>query len=285
MFYSFSAWYSELVRMDTDIKGMRPLQEDIERLAHMPQGASLARHWHAITVDQLKFHHAGERGAMFDNLSLTLKRGEKIALIGASGGGKSTLLNIIRGLYTPEHAHLIIDNVTFDTLEPLQAITTLIPQDPEIFENTILFNITLDVEANETEVQTAVQLAGFADVLAALPNGLATDIREKGLNLSVGQKQRLALARGLFAARFSSVILMDEPTSSVDLPTEKQILSGVIGAFPDAAMMVSLHRLHLLPKFDRIIMLEQGRVVASGATAELLNSDGPVRELWQAYQE
>lgn len=285
VFYSFSAWYSELVRMDTDIKGMRPIQEDIARLAHTPTGASLARHWHTIAIDQLAFHHVGDNRqvSMFNDLSLTLKRGEKIALIGASGGGKSTLLNVLRGLYMPDHVRLAIDSVTFDTLEPLQAITTLIPQDPEIFENTILFNITLDVETEEAEIMAAVQLAGFSDVLASLPNGLMTDIREKGLNLSVGQKQRLALARGLFAARFSSLILMDEPTSSVDLPTEKEILSGVIEAFPDAAMMVSLHRLHLLPKFDRIIMLEQGKVVASGATAELLNNPGHVRELWLAY--
>ena len=122
-------------------------------------------------------------------------------------------------------------------------------------------------------------------MLKTLPSGLDTDIREKGLNLSVGQKQRLALARGLFAARFSSLILMDEPTSSVDLPTEKEILSGVISEFPDAAMLVSLHRLHLLPKFDSIIMLSEGNIIASGSTAELLNNPGPVRALWEAYQQ
>ena len=77
---------------------------------------------------------------------------------------------------------------------------------------------------------------------------------------------------------------MDEPTSSVDLPTEKEILAGVINAFPDAAMIVSLHRLHLLPKFDRIIMLSHGDIVASGATAKLLNNPGPVYDLWHSYK-
>jgi ATP-binding cassette, subfamily B, bacterial len=165
----------------------------------------------------------------------------------------------------------------------LQAITTLIPQDPEIFENTILFNITMDVETTSDEICRATQLAGFSTVLATLPAGLKTDIREKGVNFSVGQKQRLALARGLFAARFSSLILIDEPTSSVDLPTEKAILSGTLDAFPDAAMIVSLHRLHLLPKFDRIIMLKDGVIIANGLTHDLLHNPGPVLDLWQTY--
>jgi ATP-binding cassette subfamily B protein len=283
VFYGFSAHYSELVRMNTDVQGLQPILDDIERLAHVPQGAVLARQWHTFTINSLAFQHAGT--TIFNQLAFTVKRGEKIALIGTSGGGKSTLLNLLRGLYTADQASLTIDEVSFDSLEPLQAITTLIPQDPEIFENTIAFNITMDVETVPDEINRAVKLAGFSNVLATLPAGLETDIREKGLNLSVGQKQRLALARGLFAARFSSLILMDEPTSSVDLPTEKEILSGVIEAFPDAAIIVSLHRLHLLPKFDRIIMLSHGDIVASGLTADLLRNPGPVRDLWQAYQD
>jgi len=94
----------------------------------------------------------------------------------------------------------------------------------------------------------------------------------------------LALARGLFAARFSSLILMDEPTSSVDLATEKKILSQVLAHYQDAAMMVSLHRLHLLPEFDRVIMLEAGRIIADGKTQDMLNHEGPIKNLWQKYQ-
>lgn len=285
VFYNFSATYSELVRMDTDVKGLQVIQNDIDRLAHKTPGESIARRWHQIEIQDLEFHHSQDNRhtKIFDHLNLTIHRGEKIALIGESGGGKSTLLNMIRGLYTPDKVQLKIDGVLFPSLEPLQAITTLIPQDPEIFENTIEFNITLDVEEKPEIIQQAVKLACFDHVLHTLPSGLQTDIREKGLNLSVGQKQRLALARGLFAARFSSFILMDEPTSSVDLPTEKNILSGVIEAFPDAALMVSLHRLHLLPKFDRIIMLDHGKVIADGRTSELLNKPGPVQHLWENY--
>jgi ABC-type bacteriocin/lantibiotic exporter with double-glycine peptidase domain len=278
--------YGDIVRMDTDVKGLQPILDDIARLAHLPQGAAAARQWHTIEIHDLAFHHApNERGRIFNKIDFNVNRGEKIALIGQSGGGKSTLLNLLCGLYTPSRVKLKIDGISFDSLEPLQAITTLIPQDPEIFENTIAFNITMDLPTQVEEIHRVVSLAGFSNVLSTLPMGIETDIREKGLNLSVGQKQRLALARGLFAARFSSLILMDEPTSSVDLPTEKEILSGVIEAFPTAALIVSLHRLHLLPKFDTVIMLSDGEVIASGPIEQLLNNPGPVRDLWLAYQK
>ncbi len=285
VFHDLSIHYSELVRMDTDIKGMQPIFKDIKKLVHLPKGTATAKQWHSFQIKELTFHHLGKehQGHVFDRVGFTVKRGEKIALIGASGGGKSTLLNILSGLYTPSLVKLEIDGVHFNSLEPLKVITTLIPQDPEIFENTIAFNITMDLPITSNEMESASELAGFMPVLNTLPSGFETDIREKGLNLSVGQKQRLALARGLFAARFSSLILMDEPTSSVDLPTEKEILSGVIHAFPDAAMIVSLHRLHLLPQFDSVVLLKGGKVIASGSTAELLHNPGPVRDLWRAY--
>ena len=285
VFFNLSAHYSELVRMDTDVMGLQPIRDDILRLAHAPEGEALARNWHTVSIDDLMFQHdhAGTRGCI-KHLSFSLKRGEKIALIGTSGAGKSTLLNLLSGLYTADAVRLTIDGVSFDALEPMRAITTLIPQEPEIFENTIAFNITMDLEAGADEMDDIIKLAGFTNVLATLPAGLATDIREKGLNLSVGQKQRLALARGLFAARFSSLILMDEPTSSVDLATEKKILSGILESFSSTTMIVSLHRLHLLPKFDRIMMLDHGTLIADGATEDLLNNPGPVNDLWRKYQ-
>lgn len=287
VFFELSEHYGEIVRMNTDVKSVQPLLEDINLLAHTPQGAATAQQWHAFEIKNLAFHHApGEnRGRVFDSVNFKIRRGEKTALIGTSGAGKSTLLNLLCGLYTPSSVKLDIDGMAFDSLEPLQAITTLIPQDPEIFENTIKFNITMDLPAEENEIQYVAKLAGFSNVLATLPDGLNTDIREKGLNLSVGQKQRLALARGLFAARYSSLILMDEPTSSVDLQTEKEILANVIDAFPEAALIISLHRLHLLPHFDNVIMLHNGEVVAHGPIPQLLNEPGPVHKLWQTYQK
>ncbi|KTC71583.1 ATP-binding transmembrane ABC transporter [Legionella birminghamensis] len=286
VFYNLSMHYSELVRMNTDVKSIKPIEQDLETLAHPVPGEAVAQQWHSLSISNLTFTHEPDthRGDRVSPIHLNIKRGEKIALIGLSGAGKSTLLHLLSGLYQPQTAALCIDGVCFNSLEPLHAITTLIPQEPEIFESTIAFNITMDIETSTEVMEKAIDLACFKPVLEKLPKGLLTDIREKGLNLSVGQKQRLALARGLFAARFSSLILMDEPTSSVDLPTEKKILSGIIESYAESTILVTLHRLHLLPQFDRVILLEQGQIVADGPTSELLNRNGPVQLLWQKYQ-
>ncbi len=296
VFYMISSFYSELVRMDTDIKGLDPVWKEMEQLAHVPLGERTARNWHEFNIEHLNFNHVSKHTdkhgkteykykQVFQDLNLSFKRGEKIALIGSSGGGKSTLLNLLAGSYSADKVKLTIDGFSFDSLEPLQAITTLIPQDAELFENTVEFNVSLDLQVERSEIDQAIKLAKFDEVLETLPLGLQTDIREKGLNFSGGQKQRLALARGLFAARYSSLILMDEPTSSIDLQTEKQILNGILEAFSDATMLVSLHRLHLLSKFDKIIMLKHGKVIAYGTAQELLTNPGPVRDLWQSYKD
>lgn len=287
VFQDLSTHYSEIVRMDTDTKSIQPILEDIKQLTRPSQNKKSIGHWRSLKIKNLSFHHAQQNGhfQVLDSISFEIHHGEKIALIGSSGSGKSTLMNLLSGLYIPSHVTLQIDGESFDSLEPLQSITTLIPQDPEIFENTITFNITMDLPTDLEQIHQVLKTSGFSDVLHTLPLGLETDIREKGLNLSVGQKQRLALARGLFAARFSSLILMDEPTSSVDLLTEKEIFSSIIQDFPEAAIIISLHRIHLLPNFDRVIMLQHGKIIANGPVSEILTSPGPVYDLWQTNQQ
>lgn len=287
VFYELSIHYSRLVHKDTDIRGLDAIVKDIQQFTYQLPARESIRQWHSIQIKSLRFQHSQtvEKLPTFDQLNFTIQRGEKIALIGLSGGGKSTLLNLLGGLYTPSYVKLLIDNkLTFDGLEPLRDIATLIPQDPEIFENTVAFNITMGLTVKPEELAYVMQLARFTPVLDKLQDGLDTYIYEKGLNLSVGQKQRLALARGLFAARSSSLILMDEPTSSIDLQTEKEILSDVIQAFPTASIIISLHRLHLLPIFDRVIMLGKEGIIADGPANQLLKEPGPIRELWQKYQ-
>lgn len=286
VFFELSAHYSDLVRKDADIAGLEPILKNMNEpgLISMPPKKSM-NSWQNIQIRSLNFYHgADDQEKTIHDLCFDLNKGEKIALIGTSGAGKSSLLNLLSGLYQPQEVELKIDDLHFNSLEELQNMTTLIPQEPELFENTIAFNINLGLESDDETLAKVIDLAGFSKVLARLPAGLATDIREKGLNLSVGQKQRLALARGLFAARFSSLILMDEPTSSIDLATERKILSHVIDHFTEATMIISIHRLHLLPKFDRIIMLDQGKIIADGATKKLLQEAGPVFDLWHEYQ-
>jgi len=118
-------------------------------------------------------------------------------------------------------------------------------------------------------------------VLAGCPAGLATEISERGVNLSGGQKQRLALARGILAAGDSALLMLDEPTSSVDPATEARIYAALFAAFPDACLVASVHRLHLHERFDRVVLMEQGRIVDVGSLAELLDRQPGFQALWR----
>jgi ABC-type multidrug transport system fused ATPase/permease subunit len=217
---------------------------------------------------------------------MRIQRGQRIALIGESGSGKSTLLSLLRGLYIPQEGVQVCvdDDLTVD-FESIRNTVTLFPQEPEIFENTLLYNITLGLPFSEEEVMQVCEVAQFSEIIRQLPDGLDTVIQEKGANFSGGQRQRLALARGILAARSSSIILMDEPTSSVDPRTEMLLYNKLFKAFAGKAVVSSLHRLHLLSQFDYIYILQNGRVIEEG-TFEILRYNSEIfQEMWRHQQE
>lgn len=270
----------------TDLRATQGIHDDHAALAR-PEVKALPAAWKELDIRNLSFAYPARMTreiATLAGISLKVRHGERIALIGGSGGGKTTLLSLLRALHQPQHADVTVDGqpAAFDALSGL---TTLIPQDPEIFENTIRFNVSFGIDVPDGDILRALRLAEFMPVLEQLPNGLDTDIREKGVNLSVGQKQRLALARGLFAAENSDIILLDEPTSSVDLPAEERIFESIFAHFAGKTVVATLHRLHLLPKFDRIVYLEKGRVIADLPAAEALAKPGPIGDLYRAYQQ
>ncbi|MBD0259604.1 MAG: ATP-binding cassette domain-containing protein, partial [Cytophagales bacterium] len=199
------------------------------------------------------------------NVQLHLARGQRIALIGESGSGKSTLLALLRGLHTPlPGAVLTVDGSPACNWGGLSDAVTLFPQEPEIFENTVAYNITLGLPFPEEEVLEVCDLVCFTEVIKQLPEGLQTVIQEKGVNLSVGQKQRLALARGLLASRSSSIVLLDEPTSSIDPQTELHVYQRLMKALAGKVVVSSLHHLELLYLFDYIYVLQEGEIVEEG---------------------
>ncbi|TAL31991.1 MAG: ABC transporter ATP-binding protein [Alphaproteobacteria bacterium] len=270
----------------TDLRATQNIVDDHARLVRTETTPPPAA-WQELDIKNLGFTyhmHLKQQNATLSGLNLKMARGEKIALIGGSGAGKSTLLSLLRALHEPQQAEVTVDGkpASFSTLSQL---TTLIPQDPEIFENTIRFNVSFGLDVPDTDVYRALKLAEFMPVLEKLPNGLETDIREKGVNLSVGQKQRLALSRGIFAAERSDIVLLDEPTSSVDLPTEEQIFKSLFAHFKDKTIVATLHRLHLLPLFDRIIFLDQGHITSDMKTADALAKPGPIHDLYKTYQQ
>jgi ATP-binding cassette, subfamily B, bacterial len=279
---SMAGNYQDLVGYHSDLRSADP----IAGAAPQPGAAApLPAAWREIRVARLSFRHAGQRGerAALSEVSLTLRRGERLALVGESGSGKSTLLRVLAGLYRAERASFAVDGEIRPDLVHLGAAATLAPQDPEIFAGSIAHNLTLGIDHDAAAIREACALAAFTPVIDALPRGLATEIAERGFNLSGGQKQRLAVARALLAARDSSLLLLDEPTSSLDPATEARVYDNLLAALPAACIVSAIHRLHLLERFDRVVLMAEGRVLDIGTAAELLDRSPAFRELWRRY--
>jgi len=285
-FYNFASQYGRVVRQAADLKSAKSILEDVETEILPAVDAPLPADWKRLSVRGLNFAYVTENKRQhLHNAAIDLERGKKVAIVGKSGSGKSTLLRLLRGLDTADSVTVTADGVTLPhKLRHFADATTLMPQDPEIFADTIRFNIAFGLDATEEEILECVALARFDEVLARLPLGLDTNIAERGINLSGGEKQRLALARGIFFARNSSLLLLDEPTSSVDAANERVIYDNLLKKFGDRCFVSTVHKLHLLEMFDIVYVLEDGKVVESGTFSELVASGGKLAALWESYQ-
>ncbi len=290
VFNDIALHYTQITQYNTDVQTAHAIKEAYSR-KHRPEIAEgLPVGWKTIQIGNLNFirkesSEGRPRAGGLNDLNMRIKRGERIALIGESGSGKSTLLSILRGLHTPQPGTQTVVDGKEINFECISEDVTLFPQEPEIFENTIRYNITLGLPFTEEEIMQVCETAHFAEVVRRMPMGLDTLIQEKGANLSGGQRQRLALARGILAARSSSVILMDEPTSSVDPRTEVNIYDNMFKGFSDKAVISSLHRLHLLTQFDYVYILAGGHVIDEGTFEELRHRSLIFQEMWQHQQE
>lgn len=285
VFQNVAGQYTGLVQYQTNIQEAANITEAFEKQHRADSPGSFPKKWDKLELKKLSFSHRASYDDQYSpqslhNLNLHIQRGHKIALIGESGSGKSTLLSLMRGLYTPaQQTDFKIDGIQYP-LDILNESATLFPQEPEIFENTLAYNVTLGLPCSDDEIMKVCEIAQLTEVINQMPEGLLTDIREKGVNLSGGQKQRLALARGVLAAKDSQLILMDEPTSSVDPKTEQLIYERLFKTFSDKAIISSIHRLHLLDQFDYIYLLDKGKIKDEGTFEQLLSDSEAFNQLW-----
>ncbi len=241
--------------------------------------------WQTLYFNKLQFSYlAGEVRGLQD-ISFSISPNEKIALVGPSGGGKSTLLKVIGGMLLAESGSASIETGQEFSLAAISQSTLMIPQEPEIFSETFRYNITMGENFSDEKIRQYIQLARLEGVIEKLPDGQATDMAEKGLNMSVGEKQRLALVRGLLRAQSRQIILLDEPTSSLDPKTEKEIFLSLLEHFSDRVIMTACHRLNIVPLFDRVIFVRDGMVLESGSFSELLRKGGAFAEAWEDYEK
>ncbi|MDB5359547.1 MAG: putative transporter permease/ATP-binding protein [Rhodospirillales bacterium] len=266
-----------LVRYHVDFGGLGDL---LREEPAKPVEATVPPHWRRIQINGLSFTHAGADRPVLSEVSLGLARGRRVALVGESGSGKSTILTLLAGLRTPDRMAITVDGADVLHSRELGRLGMLIPQEPQLFEGTVLQNITLGIVRGDEEVARACRLSRFDRVLELLPGGLAAPVQERGANLSGGQRQRLALARAILAAGDAPLLLLDEPTSSLDPATEAAVYDNLFAAFETACIVSSIHRLHLLDRFDEIVFLAEGRIVDAGGLDDLLARQPGFRALY-----
>lgn len=243
--------------------------------------------WRHIDLCELSYRHPALPGrrahdpapAGLERLSLRLHAGERIALVGPSGSGKSTLLRLLAGFGQPSHGHVEIDGIAILGPARLRREATLIPQDAQVFEGSVRENIAFDLPHGDAEIFEAARIAQFDRVIRDLPSGLDSPVAQGGSNLSGGQRQRLCLARGILAVNDTSMLLLDEPTSALDPLAEAAVYEQLDHAFPRVCIVASVHRMTLLDRFDRVVLMAGGQIVDVGSVTELRARQALFREM------
>ncbi len=281
---SFTGYYSGMIEAATAYEDASSIFREAAAMPPRLNSGALNREWKAIRVENLNFSYVAGEKIGLNNVSLPIYRGEKVALVGHSGSGKSTLLKVFGGLIAPDSFSLSSDLQPEVNFEQFSDYCMLIPQEPEIFTETVRYNLTMGEDIDPKEVAFFASLCKLDSLLSRLPHGLESSLAEKGLNLSVGERQRIALARGLLRASKKDIILLDEPTSSLDPKTEREIFLGLLYHFGNRTIMSSIHRLNLVPLFDRVVFMSQSSLLEIGTFAELIEARGHFYRAWDDYQ-
>ncbi|MEO0144571.1 MAG: ABC transporter ATP-binding protein [candidate division WOR-3 bacterium] len=221
-----------------------------------------------IVLENVSFYYGDK--LILKDINLTIKRGEKVGIVGLSGAGKTTLIEIIAGLLKPTTGKILIDNIDlwdYD-IESYREKIAFVPQEPFLFEGSIYDNLTLGKHISLDKVEYACRLANIDDFIESLPNKYFYKISEGGLNLSGGQRQRLTIARAIL--REPEIILLDEPTSNVDAQSEEKIIQALEKFLYNKTAIIITHRISSILFTDKIVVMKDGKIVDVGKHEELL---------------
>ena len=227
----------------------------------------------------------GEKRKILNGITFTVPAGKKVAVVGASGAGKSTIMKLLFRFYEPSEGQIFVDGQDIKQLsqESLRSHIGIVPQDTVLFNTSLKENIRYgNPNANDDEISQVIKLAHLEAFIEKLPEGLETTVGERGLKLSGGEKQRVAIARALLKG--ASIMIFDEATSSLDSASEKAILSALRDAAKGHTSLVIAHRLSTIVDADEILVVNEGAIVEQGTHDDLLAKEGEYASLWQTQQ-
>ena len=260
------------------------VQMDAERLVAETPGAKVMDHRASgLKLEHVAFSYRAEGDAALSDVSLHVDRGETIALVGPSGGGKSTVLSLIPRFYDVTDGGILVDgeDIRAITLASLRDQIGLVTQETFLFDDTIRANIAYPrPDATQDEIEAAAREAAAHDFILSLPKGYDTQVGEAGARLSGGQRQRIAIARAFL--KNAPILLLDEATSALDTESEAQVQAALEHLMEGRATVVIAHRLSTVKNADRIYVIDKGRVVESGSHAVLMRARGLYARLAQA---
>ena len=247
-----------------------------------PNATVLPPFEHEIEFRDLQFSY-GDTPVLFD-VNLTIRKGSTVALVGASGGGKSTLADLLPRFYDPSGGQILIDghDVRACTLHSVRDQMGIVTQESILFNDTIFNNIRFNTQADEAAVIEAAKIANAHEFIVASPDGYQTVIGDRGSRLSGGQRQRLSIARAIL--RNPPILILDEATSALDTESEKLVQEALQRLMLNRTSLVIAHRLSTVQHADEIVVLQQGRIVERGTHAELLRHEGGVYQRLSSMQ-
>lgn len=238
-----------------------------------------------VTFDHVSFAYTPDR-QILNTLSFDIAAGERVAIVGRSGAGKSTIARLVFRFYDVDQGAILLDGQDIKEVSQvsLRSAIGVVPQDTVLFNDTLLENVRYGrPEASEAEVRRALSLAHLDDFIASLPDGVQTHVGERGLKLSGGEKQRVAIARTIL--KNPSILVFDEATSALDSRSEQAVMSAIKEVSQQRTTIIIAHRLSTIVDCDRILVLDEGRLIEQGSHQALLEQKGAYHALWQLQNQ
>lgn len=276
--------YREIKQSLIDLETMFKLLTSDAEVTDKPDAPALALDGGAVTFENVSFGYDPRRPILKD-VSFSVKAGDTVAIVGPSGAGKSTISRILFRFYDVLEGAVKIDgqDISEVTQDSLRGAIGIVPQDTVLFNDTVGYNVHYGrPEAGEEEMVQAAKLARIHDFVEGLPDGYDTTVGERGLKLSGGEKQRVAIARTILKG--PQILLFDEATSALDTKTEREIQDSLKEVSRDRTTLVIAHRLSTVVEADEILVLEQGRIVERGRHESLLEQKGVYAQMWARQQ-